>query len=184
MANLSGADWWRENQASYPNSRDVDDLAPAFRSRVEDFIGALRKAGAKVTVNSTLRNATRAHLMHYSWRVAYDSFDAAEVPRRSGLDIEWDHGDEELSRAGAEEMVKLFNMAHIASLTSNHIRGTAIDMDITWKDTLVINKGSVTKIESSPRTGAKNRELHDAGADLFEVYKLRSDPPHWSHNGK
>ena len=81
-------------------------------------------------------------------------------------------------------MVKLFGMAHIASLTSNHIRGKAIDMNISWKDTLVITRPAplLTRIESRPRTG-QNRELHDIGA-TFGVRKLVSDPPHWSYNGK
>lgn len=69
-SNLSGKDWWRANQASYPNSREIDDLEPGFRSRVEDFIGSLRFAEATVVVNSTRRSAIRAHPMHYSWKIA------------------------------------------------------------------------------------------------------------------
>ncbi len=184
-SNLSGTAWWRANQARYPNSREVDDLEPGFRSRVEDFIACLRQAGATVTVNSTLRHATRAHLMHYSWKVAYGELDPADVPRRSGVDIEWDHGDLETSRTAAEEMVNLFGMAHIAALTSNHIKGKAIDMNITWKDVLVLTRPAplLAKIESRPRTG-QNRELHEIGATVFGVRKLVSDPPHWSDNGK
>lgn len=184
-SNLSGKDWWHKNEAKYPNSKDVDNLDPGFRSLVEDFIGALKKAGAAVVVNSTLRNAIRAHLMHYSWKVAYDAMDPGDVPKRSGLDIEWDHGDIDKSRQAAKEMVKLFGMAHIASLTSNHIRGKAIDMNISWKDILVIARPAplLTKIESHPRTG-QNRELHEVGATVFGVCKLTSDPPHWSYNGK
>lgn len=184
-SNLSGKNWWRANQARYPNSRDIDDLEPGFRSRVEDFLISLKHAGATVTVASTRRNATRAHLMHYSWKVAYGEIDPKDVPKHGGLDIEWDHGDLKKSRKAAEEMVKLFNMAHIASLRSNHIRGKAIDMNIKWKGTLVISKPAplLTRIESRPRTG-RNRELHDIGATVFGVRKLVSDPPHWSHNGK
>jgi hypothetical protein len=82
-------------------------------------------------------------------------------------------------------MVKLFGMAHIASLTSNHIKGKAIDMTITWKDSLVLTKPAplLVKIESRPKTG-QNRELHTVGANVFGVRKLASDPPHWSPNGK
>ena len=184
-SNLSGKDWWRKNQASYPNSREIDDLEPGFRSRVDDFIGSLRHAGASVVVSSTRRNAIRAHLMHYSWKVAYGEIDPRDVPKRSGLDIEWDHGDLEKSRKAAEEMVRLFGMAHIASLSSNHIRGKAIDMNISWKETLIITRPAplLTRIESRPRTG-QNRELHEVGATVFGVRKLVSDPPHWSHNGR
>lgn len=184
-SNLSGKDWWQSNQRNYPNSRETDDLEPGFRSRVEDFIGSLRYAGATVVVNSTRRNEIRAHLMHYSWKVAYDRLDPKDVPKHGGLDIEWDHGDLQKSREAAKEMVKLFNMAHIASLTSNHIRGKAIDMNVSWKDTLVMTRPAplLTRIESRPRTG-QNRELHEIGATVFGVRKLVSDPPHWSYNGR
>ena len=186
MTYLSGADWWRANQSRYPNSNSVDTLASGFRSRVEDFLACLRQAGATVTIRSTRRDPSRAYLMHYSWRVAEGDIAPSEVPERSGVKIEWDHGDDEKSRQAAEEMVRLFGMAHIAALNSNHIRGEAIDMKITWKDTLVLTKPAplLARIESRPRTGDGNRELHEIGATVFGVKKLRSDPPHWSSNGK
>jgi hypothetical protein len=185
MSNLSGKDWWRTNQAQYPNSREINDLDPGFQTQVEDFIGALRDAGAIVIVSSTRRNAIRAYLMHYSWRVAYGDIEPEDVPKRGGVDIEWDHGDLESSRNGAEEMVKLFGMAHIASLTSNHIRGKAIDMTISWRDALIIRRSGriEAKIESGTRTG-RNRELHEVAYSIFGVRKLLSDPPHWSQNGR
>jgi hypothetical protein len=184
-SNLSGKDWWRANQGDYPNSQDINDLESNFRSKVEDFVGSLRNAGASVIVKSTLRNAIRAHLMHFSWKVAYGDIDPEDVPKRSGLNIEWDHGDPEVSRDAAKEMVNLFGMVHIASLNSNHIRGKAIDMNISWKGTLVLTRPAplLKRIESLPRTG-QNRELHEIGAMIFGVRKLVSDPPHWSHNGK
>jgi len=184
-SNLSGKDWWHANQARYPNSRKIDDLEASFRSDVERFINSLRNAGAIVVVSSTRRNAIRAHLMHYSWKIAHGTIDPRDVPKRSGLNIEWDHGNIEKSRKAAEEMVNLFGMAHIASLTSNHIRGKAIDMNISWKDRLVLTQPSplFIKIESTPRTG-RNRELHKVGASVLGVRKLVSDPPHWSYNGR
>lgn len=184
-SNLSGAAWWRANQARYPNSSAVDDLEPGFRSRVEDFIGALRDAGASVNVTSTRRNPVRAHLMHYSWAVAYGEIDPGDVPACGGLDINWDHGDLESSRQSAMEMVKLFGLAVKASLTSNHIKGKAIDMNIAWSGVLFLRRPAplLVRIESAPRSG-QNRELQEIGADVFGVKKLRSDPPHWSFNGR
>ncbi len=185
MANLSGEDWWRKNQKKYPNSSSLDDLEPGFKSRLEPFIASLKEGGANVVVSSTRRNAIRAHLMHYSWRIAHGDVNPTDVPKKSGLDIEWDHGDDEKSRDAAMEMVKLFHMAHVASLTSNHIAGKAVDMTISWKGELVLTRPSplMARIESSPRNG-DNRELQEIGASVFRVFKLRSDPPHWSHNGK
>lgn len=123
--------------------------------------------------------------MHYSWKVAYGEIPARDVPKRSGLDIEWDHGDITKSRKAAKEMVELFNMAHAASLTSNHIRGKAIDMNISWKDMLVMSRPAplLVKIENRPRTG-QNRELQETASTVFGVRKHPSDPPHWSYNGR
>ena len=184
-SNLSGADWWRKNQGRYPNSREIDDLEPGFRARVEDFVGSLKQAGASVVVSSTRRDAARAYLMHYAWQVAYGDIAPADVPARAGVAIDWDHGNVEDSKRGAMEMVRLFGMAHIAALNSNHIRGTAIDMTITWKGTLELTRPAplLARIDSRPCTG-QNRELQEVGATVFGVRKLVSDPPHWSHNGK
>jgi hypothetical protein len=185
-SNLSGATWWRANQARYPNSRRIEDLEGGFRTNVERFIAAMRKGGATVSVASTRRNATRAHLMHYSWKVAHGEIDPSNVPSVAGLSIQWDHGTSAASRKGAQEMVSLFNMAHVASLTSNHIAGKAIDMSVSWKGDLSIGvpgKLAPVVIRDGPRDGAGSRSLHDVGR-TFGVLKLRSDPPHWSVNGR
>lgn len=185
MGNLSGADWWRANQAKYPNSSEIGALEPGFRDKIERFIAALKQAGAAVVVSSTRRNASRAFLMHYSWKVAYGETSATDVPSRPGLDIDWDHGDTDKSVQAAKEMVRLFGMAHVASLTSNHIKGNAIDMTISWKGALVLSQPAplLARIESLPRSG-QNREFQELSATTFGVYKLKSDPPHWSYNGK
>jgi len=184
--NLSGRDWWEANQRNYPNSSAVDDLEPGFRTRVVDFIKALRDAQATVRISSTRRNAVRAHLMHYSWKVAHGMIKPDDVPPISGLDIEWNHGDADRSKDAAMEMVHLFGMVHIAALRSNHITGRAIDMDIRWKDKLMLSMPlacGLYEIDSKPRTG-DNLDLHTAGAQHYQVRKLRSDPPHWSADGK
>ena len=136
-------------------------------------------------MRSTRRNADRAHLMHYCWEVAYGEIEPGDVPVCSGLDIEWDHGDVQKSREAAMEMVKLFSLAVKASLTSNHIKGKAIDMNIAWKDVLVLTRPAplLVRIESNPHSG-QNPELQEIGATVFGVKKLRSDPPHWSFNGR
>ncbi len=181
---LSGAAWWRANEAKYPNSRRVEDLDPDFRKGVEAFLAALKDAGATVEVASTRRSADRAYLMHYAWAIAHGEVKAAAVPARDGVPIRWDHGDEAKSKKAAEEMAKLFGMVHQASLKSRHISGKAIDMTIRWTGTLAIKDrdGKVVKIASSPRSG-DNKELHAVGA-TYGVVKLASDPPHWSTDGK
>jgi hypothetical protein len=182
---LSGKDWWHANQARFPNSIEIDALEPDFKSRVEDFIASLRQAGASVRIGSTRRNADRAYLMHYSWTIAHGEDEPKDVPARGGVGIVWDHGDISKSRAAALEMVQLFHLAYKPSLTSNHIKGKAIDMDISWSNDLVLTKPAplLANISTRPRSG-QNRELQDIAATTFRVYKLRSDPPHWSYNGR
>jgi len=184
-SNLSGAAWWRANQGKYPNSNRLEDLEGGFRDKCTRFIQVLRSAGATVSISSTLRNPTRAHLMHYSWKVAKGMIRPSDVPAHSDLNLVWDHGSDAASRKAAQEMVDLFHMAHIASLTSNHIAGKAIDMTISWHGNLILEAhelGRGVTITSGPRSG-DNLDLHRVG-ESFGVYKLRTDPPHWSHNGK
>lgn len=180
---LSGAKWWRAHQARYANSDRLADLAAPFRQKATGFVQALRSAGANVAISSTRRNRTRAHLMHYSWRVARGEIAPRSVPALSGLSIQWDHGDLARSKSGAQEMVDLFDIAFRPSLTSLHIDGRAIDMTIDWTGTLQIRdaKGKLWKL-GAPRSGDTNLDLHAIGAS-YGVNKLLSDPPHWSDNG-
>jgi hypothetical protein len=183
-ANLSGSAWWHANQASFPNSTDVDDLEAGFQAKVKNFITALEDAGADITISSTLRHKDRAYLMHYSWKLTYGMIKAADVPARAGVNIIWDHGNDAKSKAAAKQMKELFGMVHIADLASRHIDGKAIDMDITWSGTLKIKNasGTVIDIATTPRTGAGNAKLHQVGA-TYGVKKLVGDAPHWSHDG-
>ena len=183
-SNLSGAAWWNVNQSKYPNSTSVTDLDAGFKPKVEAFLKALADAGATYTVGSTRRNANLAYLMHYSWKVAKGLIKASAVPKRAGVDIEWDHGNDTASRKGAQEMVSKFQMVHIASLTSRHIEGKAIDVTISWSGTLKIKdqQGKLVEIKSAPRNGS-NSELQKIGKG-YGVVKRTSDPPHWSTDGK
>lgn len=180
---LSGGDWWRANQAKYPNSNALADLASPFRENATAFVAALKAAGADVRVSATRRNRIRAHLMHYCWCVAKGSVAPGDVPAIAGCAIRWDHGDLARSRKGAQEMVDLFGIAYEPSLTSNHIAGTAVDMTIGWNGTLRIRDKAGKTVEiGAPRTGDANKDLHKVGAS-YGVRKLLSDPPHWSADG-
>jgi hypothetical protein len=80
-------------------------------------------------------------------------------------------------------MVHGYGMAFIAVLTSNHTKGLAIDMDITWAGTLNLKTadGSARNISTAPRDNG-NAELQEVGRS-YGVFKLKSDPPHWSVDG-
>ncbi len=184
LSSLSGAEWWHVNQGRFPNSREVSDLAPAFSQRTNAFIGALRRAGATVRVGSTRRSRARAYLMHYSWQIATGSLLPSEVPIDEETGIQWDHGDLSTSRMAAQEMVDLFRIVHRPSLTSNHISGTAVDMTIDWTDPIrVVDAKGAAKLIDRPRSAAKNDVLHEVGRS-YGVLKLKTDPPHWSHDGR
>jgi hypothetical protein len=182
---LSGAAWWHANQAKYPNSTKVDDLEQAFRDKVKAFLGALKDAGIRPTIESTLRSKERAYLMHYCWEIAHGTIEPAKVPAYPGIKIVWDHGDAAKSKKATQEMVDLFEMDYMASLTSNHIKGLAIDMKFSWTGTLKIKKkdGTVVEINTTPRNGADNKLMHEVGAS-YGVIKLVGDAPHWSVDGK
>lgn len=180
---LSGAAWWHANQARFPNSNKLIDLVPPFRDNAVRFTNALAASGASVRVSSTLRHPSRAYLMHFSWRIAKGLISPSAVPPRPGVEIVWDHGNLGKSRKAAAEMVGLFGMKFIASLTSNHIEGEAIDMTITWNGTLEI-ADAVGKSHAigAPRNGADNKTLHKVGAS-YGCRKLVKDAPHWSLKG-
>ncbi len=181
---LSGATWWKANQASYPNSRKVGDLAGSFQSGVKAFIAALEAAGATVDISSTLRNKDRAWLMHWCWQISRGKVKASKAPSNPNVDIVWDHGDDKASQQGAKEMSDLFHLKYEPSLTSRHIEGKAIDMDIAWSGTIEVAKKDGSKASiGSPNNGADNDDLHEVGA-TYGVIKLKTDPPHWSTDGR
>jgi hypothetical protein len=185
--NLSGIKWFNANQAKYPTSDDPAALSGNFKTGVQAFIKALETAGASVHVEATTRHPTRAFLMHYAWRIAKGQSKPVMVPKLPGLDIKWDHGDDKKSQKAAQEMIgpKGFKMAYPAALVSNHEKGLAIDMSISWSsDTLKIKdaRGKEVVIKTTPRNG-QNKELHAVGKS-FGVIKLVKDRPHWSVDGK
>ena len=109
--------------------------------------------------------------------------------QKENIPINWIHTDssgnysEKISRAKAMEMKNAYGMKYIASITSNHILGKAIDMTITWIKDIKIKDKAGKEYILTPNNGAKCKELHDIGA-TYGVYKLLKDDPHWSFNGK
>lgn len=180
---LSGQSWWQRNQGLYLNSESTADLEPQFRGKVEAFIKALKAGGARVTVSSTRRNKVRAYLMHYCYRIARGEVDASTVPSEPGCNIIWDHGDETTTRNAARIMADLFDIVYQPSLTSRHVEGKAVDLTVRWTGTIKIKDASgKTRNLPQPANGM-NATLQEIGRG-FGVYKLVSDEPHWSSDGK
>ena len=182
MSEPSGAQWC----ARYPGSSEISDLAEPFRTHVTYFVGALRDAGASVTISATYRPPERAHLMHYCCLVAgyrdndqvFHQMSAPDVPAYPGVDIDWTHGgDGGAARASAVQMVKGYGSAFPAALASNHTRRLAIDMTIHFQGAI-----SVRDAAGNRRSAASQSDLWPIGAS-YGVIKLPSDAPHWGADG-
>ena len=187
----SGVAW----VARFPTSALVADCAQPFRGKLTAFIAALRAAGAAVNVAATQRPAQRAYLMHWCWSIVKARTDPHAVPPLDGVPIAWAHEDAQgdfdaaASLAAAQAMVTAYGMQNLAvapALSSKHITGTAVDMAISWTDTLTIANldGTAVAITSLPRTGM-NPDLHEVGR-TYGVIKFvggAADIPHWSDDG-
>ena len=182
---LSSVAWVQK----FPNSTSTDDLVDPFKANAKKFIAALTKAGANVSISSTLRPKERAYLMHWSFEIS-GGLDPEKVPEMAGVDIEWVHRDSKgvknvaASKTAADMMVKGYDIAFEPALASRHTEGKAIDMDIDWtvkELTITDGAGKDVVIKTGDKDGS-NPQLHKVGAS-YNVIKLVSDPPHWSSDG-
>ena len=179
----------------FPTSALVADCVQPFRANLTAFIEALRAAGATVNVAATRRPAQRAYLMHWCWSICKAKADPRTVPAMEGVAVAWAHDDERgdydagASLAAAQAMVTAYGMQNLnvaPALSSKHIAGTAVDMAISWTDTLTIasKDGAPVRIASLPRSGM-NPDLKAVGA-TYGVIKFvggATDIPHWSDDG-
>jgi hypothetical protein len=186
----SGSYWVTWANAHAKNSILIDDLESNFKSNVKAFIKALEDAGITVKITATRRNEKRAYLFHWCWKLAQGKATATEVPAMTGVEIEWDHGTAAASKAGAQQMVSGFGLAvppvsmNPPALASNHIAGKGVDMTLAWMGIKKIKKkdGSVVDVPFNANVNA-NTALHAVGLS-YGVYKLKTDKPHWSHDGR
>lgn len=183
---LSGGHWVQR----FPGSNLTTALDEHFRSAVDGFIHALRTAGVKVLIAATFRPPERAYLMHWSWKLARKKINPDQVPPMSGVNIEWNHGDEAASVQAAAAMVAAYGMTELQvapALRSRHTERKAIDMTISWSGTVTVKdaSGNDVKIDTHPRTGM-NAKLHAVGASygVIKFWKGASDKPHWSEDGR
>lgn len=188
---LSGHHW----VSQFLGANRLQDLRQPFRSHAEAFVGALRAAGAKVTIAATYRSPKRAYLMHWCWKIAKNRVSPEDVPSMDGVSISWKHYDKdnkyahEQSIEAARAMVRAFQMERLGvapSLMSRHTLGFGIDMTISWRGELTLPDayGHIVRIRCLPRSGM-NRELHRVGASYGIIKYNRSgrDDPHWSDTG-
>lgn len=188
---LSGAQW----VSRFPGSASLDDLAMPFRDYASAFVGALRNAGATVTVSATFRPLERAYLMHWAWMIAKASQDPQTIPAMAGVNIRWDHQDDngkyssERSIDAAKAMTRSYGIDSLGvapALISRHTARCATDISIHWQGPLEIQSadGNTVRILGTPRTGM-NSALHVVGATYGVIKYNQSghDRPHWSDTG-
>jgi hypothetical protein len=192
---LSGTSW----VSKFPTSASLSDLTSPFKEHATSFVGALRAAGATVTISATYRPPERAYLMHYAFVIAKQGFDPQKVPGKTGVNICWTHkntnGSFDLakSKQAALDMVNAYGITSTVapSLTSRHTERNAVDMSISWAGTLRVrnDSGVFVSIASTPRTGM-NTTLWSVGSSYgvikFGTYaggNPANDVPHWSTDG-
>lgn len=176
---LSGAQW----VARFPGSNSISSLSSPFRESVQNFHSALIAASASVSISATLRPRERAYLMRTCYDIANNIITPANAGTLAGVNIEWVHPTLQASINAAKAMVTGYGIVYQPAYPTKHSDGTAIDMNINWTGTLNVRKsdGTMKSIASTPRTNA-NLELQEV-ANTYNIYKLASDPPHWSDNG-
>ena len=195
MGTKSGNFWITWANQSAPNSSSIYTLEPIFRINAVKFINALRAAGATVYIQSTKRDPKRAYLFHWAWRICFDkTINVSAIPSMKGVEIDWDHGDKDKkykdSVKGAMEMVNGFGLAIppkstlAPSLTSNHLIGKAIDLEISWNHKILVKKSDGKVVEVFfPKDPNYNENLITVGRS-YGIIKNRADKPHWSYNGR
>ena len=182
---LSGAAWVDR----FPGKKDIDSCEGEFKSNITAFKAALDEAKADVKINATYRPPERAYMMHWSWEIVNNAADPKSIPSMEGVNINWDHSDNQKSIKAAKEMVNGFEIGTLKTapaLDSRHTHREAIDMIISWTGDLVIkNKdGTAVTIKSDPKTGM-NTDLKAVG-ETYSVKKFvggDKDIPHWSSTG-
>ena len=183
---LSGDAWVQR----FPGSANISDLEDGFQQNVNLFVTAMRSAGMGVVISATHRPEERAYLMHWCWMIAKERVAPNDVPTYEGVNIQWDHGDDQASIRAAKAMVSGYGMSGLnvaPALRSRHTERRAIDMTISWNAQSIAIAGSdgdLVTITTTPRSGM-NADLQTVGRG-YGVIKFvggASDKPHWSTDG-
>lgn len=184
----SGANWVQiANANGWSNTTAFSALDASWGPRAEAFVTGLRGAGAQVTITAGLRHPNRAFLMHYAWGVSHGQYTPAQANaacRGRGIDIEWDHGSAAASRAAAQALVSAFGLVHQASITSNHVRGLAIDMNISGLPASITLNGQTYSTRRGASGSAAAASVAPIGRDMGVIWFGAGDPVHWSQNGR
>lgn len=183
---LSGAQWC----ARFPRSKSIATLQPKFQLAVSDFLWALENATAECLIANTYRPKEACYLMNSAWRVWKGRIKPEAVPEMPAVHIEWVHKTKEESIIAAYEMCvgyRITRLEDAPALESNHTKGLAIDVSISWSGTLTVKdgQGHDVVIDTLPRDNM-NQDLWKVGASygVVRYHRPEKDKPHWSANGR
>jgi hypothetical protein len=206
-AKLSGAQWKATADSKWADSSSLSDLDSGFKASMDKFLEMPGANNITTGEYTTKRPAERAYLLHYSVEVKNGTTAPKDVPKKDGVDIIWDHGDDAKSKKAAGEMVDAFGIVGPAALVSNHIAGNAIDMKFDFTKMVKDKDGNYTitykkdgkdvsrtlKIDDEAVIGVKakgksissigDRELSKAGEDFGVKRHIDNDIVHWSTTG-
>ncbi|MDW5419234.1 LysM peptidoglycan-binding domain-containing protein [Iodobacter sp. CM08] len=181
---LSGASWER----MFLQSKSLDDLIDPFKTSAKKFIAALCEAKISVRISTTHRPTERSYLMYYAAQIARGKMKPENVPKWSGVNINWCHrnaaGEVDLnkSKVAAQNMVNSYAIGSNPvgkPSASNHNKRLAVDMTITnFSNKEVKNtSGELVIIKDF-------QELKKLGNEYGVHWYGSDDKPHWSFNGK
>lgn len=183
---LSGAQWC----ARFPRSDSIVTLRPSFQLAVSSFLWALQQAGASYTIHNTFRPLEACYLMRNAWLIWRGVVKPDAVKPYPGVLIEWVHETQEESVSAACRMCFGYHIQGLKdapAAESNHSKGLAIDMSISWNGNLRINdaSGEEVVIKTMPRDNL-NADLWAVGATygVKRYHSPRHDIPHWSVDGQ
>ena len=194
----------------YPNPSSEEDRLraltvrtgdPDFEKRLRALIEQLRRQGASVWVNSTVRRPERGYLMWGAYRLAQvdNALEAQETVahlerarREWGIDVSIDWrgpGDWKAMRERARAMAETYAVVFATekgARSSSHYGGGAVDLvavDLPSRLELVAPDGERETFDLSGPTESRDLSLTPRLIEWIEVHfgfrKLRLDYPHW-----
>lgn len=172
------------------DKKGVAGLDGTFGKNADAFIKAMEAAGITVTVAGATRLPERAYLMRCAYLIYHGEYAVvvSELAHKPGtVDIDWEEikkaavdeqGFKEFARLLAGKLGIGLGFSQAPSLTSNHIKGLAVDLDIDgWQGKNVADadgkKTPIATFEDLEKVGATYKVLH---------FLKPGEPNHWSIN--
>lgn len=169
-------------QHGFINGQSLDQLEGNFRESAKSVIGGIQAAGGAVTITSTLRHPARAAVMYYA-RYLEKTAQVQDIFNQHGISVDGNW-------AGGQAACAAFGIgSNPVGLTSNHIYGHAVDMQITNLPASISVGGTTVSTGGNQggyvsNANALNNALRNAGVASDFIWYGYGDDVHWSINGR